>query len=198
MPELHHADRSYRRGAIMGLTMAEAFILIAFTLLLLFAFWQWEKEKENTPAVRAFKELSHDQRQTVLGASRDGSIDRFIDLIGIWNDSKAQLLAEDFKDKWRFIDKDELLRLIDAASALPEDVQRDLADMVESQNAQEILKQMAQLEALMEVGSNITDLLEKSSIAEKVEKSGMNVDEALAAAKAVESLEASGRSLESR
>jgi len=52
--DIPHMDRSYRRGSFMGLTIAEAFILIAFTLLLLFAFWQWEAEKENTPAVQAF------------------------------------------------------------------------------------------------------------------------------------------------
>lgn len=29
-------DRSYKRGAVMGLTVAEAFILLSFCLLLLF------------------------------------------------------------------------------------------------------------------------------------------------------------------
>ena len=66
MSDVTQTNRSYRRGAIMGLTMAEAFILIAFALLLLFAFWQWEKEKENTPEVVAFRELPDDLRHAVL------------------------------------------------------------------------------------------------------------------------------------
>ena len=82
-------DRGYRRGAIMGLTMAEAFILIAFALLLLFAFWQWEEERENTPEVQAFKGLPYDRRQTVLAASQDGSIEAFMALQEAGVDLKA-------------------------------------------------------------------------------------------------------------
>jgi len=37
----------------MGLTVAEAFILISFLLLLLFAFWQWDIQKEKTNDLRA-------------------------------------------------------------------------------------------------------------------------------------------------
>jgi len=44
IPDFKPIDRGYRRGAIMGLTVAEAFILIAFLLLLLFAFWQNEAQ----------------------------------------------------------------------------------------------------------------------------------------------------------
>ncbi|MBC6405796.1 MAG: OmpA family protein [Rhodospirillales bacterium] len=82
-------DRGYRRGAIMGLTMAEAFILIAFALLLLFAFWQWEEERENMPEVQAFKGLPYDRRQLVLAASQDGSIESFMALQEAGVDLKA-------------------------------------------------------------------------------------------------------------
>ena len=75
--EVNDTDRSYRRGAIMGLTMAEAFILISFALLLLFGFWQKEMQKEITPEVAAFKKLSLEHRQTVLVAAQDGSLMAF-------------------------------------------------------------------------------------------------------------------------
>ncbi len=43
-------DRSYNRGAVMGLTVAEAFILLAFCLLLLFTWWQVETEEKSLMA----------------------------------------------------------------------------------------------------------------------------------------------------
>ncbi len=196
MSDVSHTDRSYRRGAIMGLTMAEAFILIAFALLLLFAFWQWEKEKENTPEVRAFRELPYDQRQTVLGASRDGSLEAFIVLKEQGVDFATPASVENPKEKWRFIDQDEVLRLMDAASQLPEDMQRDLADLVENKKAQEVLKEMALLEELVESGREVADLIAKSEIASQVEASGLSVDELLATAQIVESLDSSGHSFE--
>jgi|GEM_PF-676839 len=196
MSDVSHTDRSYRRGAIMGLTMAEAFILIAFALLLLFAFWQWEKEKENTPEVRAFRELPYDQRQTVLGASRDGSLEAFIVLKEQGVDFATPASVENPKEKWRFVDQDEVLRLMDAASQLPEDMQRDLADLVENKKAQEVLKEMALLEELVESGREVADLIAKSEIASQVEASGLSVDELLATAQIVESLDSSGHSFE--
>lgn len=196
MSDVSHTDRSYRRGAIMGLTMAEAFILIAFALLLLFAFWQWEKEKENTPEVRAFRELPYDQRQTVLGASRDGSLEAFIVLKAQGVDFATPASVENPKEKWRFIDQDDVLRLMDAASQLPEDMQRDLADLVENKKAQEVLKEMALLEELVESGREVADLIAKSEIASQVEASGLSLDELLATAQIVESLDSSGHSFE--
>ncbi|MEP0941320.1 DUF1524 domain-containing protein [Roseibium sp.] len=176
--------------------MAEAFILIAFALLLLFAFWQWEKEKENTPEVRAFRELPNDQRQIVLGASMDGSLEAFIVLKEQGVDFATPASVENPKEKWRFIDQDEVLRLMDAATQLPEDMQRDLADLVENKKVQEVLKEMALLEELVESGREVADLIARSEIASQVEASGLSVDELLATAKIVESLDLSGHSFE--
>lgn len=46
-PSRIDADRNYRRGAIMGLTVAEVFMLIAFALLMLLAIWRFEADAEN-------------------------------------------------------------------------------------------------------------------------------------------------------
>ncbi len=196
MADASRFNRSYRRGAIMGLTMAEAFILIAFALLLLFAFWQWETEKENTPEVQAFKELPYEQRQTVLVGAQDGSIKAFAELKESGVDFSSPASVEKPQEKWRFIDKGEVLRLVDAASSLPEDMQRDLADMVESQEAQEILKEMAVLEKLVESGRRIADLIDSSDISEALEESGRSVEELLAVSQIIESLENSGHSID--
>lgn len=196
MSDPSQMDRSYRRGAVMGLTMAEAFILIAFALLLLFAFWQWEKEKENTPEVRAFKELPYDQRQTVLTASRDGSIEAFMVLKEKGVDFRSPASVDEPKEKWRFIDQDEVRRLLDAASEFPEDIQRDLADMMESEEAQEILKEMGALEELVASGKEIADLVASTEVAQVINESGMSPQDLLATVGILKSLDESGRTLE--
>ena len=196
MSDVNHTDRSYRRGAVMGLTMAEAFILISFALLLLFAFWQWEKEQENPPEVVAFRELPYDQRQTVLVASQDGSIEAFIALKERGVDFTAPASFEKPSEKWRFIDKDEVNRLLDAASKLPTDIQQDLADLVESKKAQDVLSEMAALEELVDSGQKIASLIENSEIARQIQDTGMSLNDLLNTAQIVESLKTTGLSFE--
>lgn len=147
----HGFERQYRRGAIMGMTMAEAFVLIAFALLLLFSFWRWEVDRENTEHVVAFKNLPGKSQKAFLEAVNDGSLQVFVSLKKAGVDFSAPEVAKDIPERWRFIDKDDLVRLQDAAAQLPEDVQRDLADLVEVGDAEAILSQMAVLEQLADM-----------------------------------------------
>jgi len=169
MADVQSTDRHYRRGAIMGLTMAEAFILICFALLLLFAFWQWEVEKQNTPAVEAFKELTDEQRQTILVSVQDGSMDAFVSLKDKGMDFATPATIENPKEKWRFIDQSELLRLTDAAASLPEDIQRSLANLVEAGQAEKLLQEMAVLEDLVKAGQTLEGITGKIRNAESQE-----------------------------
>ncbi len=169
MSSVQQSDRNYRRGAIMGLTMAEAFILIAFALLLLFAFWQWEEEKKNTPDVNAFRQLTEVQRQTVLTSFNDGSIDAFVALKESGMDFSTPADIDNPQEKWRFIDEDELLRLTDAAASLPEDIQRDLADIVEAGQAKKLLREMAVLDDLIKAGQTLEGISGKIRDAEAQE-----------------------------
>lgn len=196
MSDVQFSDRNYRRGAIMGLTIAEAFILIAFALLLLFAFWQWEVEKENTPEVQAFKELTDGQQKTVLVSTEDGSIEAFVSLKEKGVDFATPASVENPKEKWRFIDQDEVLRLIDAAQKLPADMQRDLADMVEADRAKDVLSQMAILEELVDAGKSVEELITSSRVSEIIDQSGKSVEELLQTAQLIESLEKSGKSID--
>jgi outer membrane protein OmpA-like peptidoglycan-associated protein len=205
MSDLQDSDRNYRRGAIMGLTMAEAFVLICFALLLLFSFWQWEVEKQNTPAVEAFRELPAGQQQTILASAKDGSIEAFVKLKENGADFAVHSSSDQPQDKWRFIDKDDLLRLVDAAQSLPNDLQRDLADMVEADKAADILKEMAVLEdisassefvqELLNSGYNIEELLDVANVMDTLARSGQSVDDLLVAAEKLEGLESVGQTL---
>lgn len=190
--DVSETDRSYRRGAIMGLTMAEAFILIAFALLLLFAFWQWELQKEITAEVEAFKELPFDHQQIVVEAFENGALQAFVS-----HYQRDSRFSDMNPENWRFIDEDELRRLLDASSRLPEDIQRDLADLVENDLARDVLSQMRALEELVEAGNQIEDLLKSSEIAIQIEESGFSVAELLSTAQLIENLRDSGQTLES-
>lgn len=169
MASIHKSSRDYRRGAIMGLTMAEAFVLISFALLLLFAFWQLEAEEKNTAEIVEFRGLKLADQQEFLKSLNDGSLDAFITLKDKGIDFSTPSDFDRPKDKWRFIDKDEVTRLVDSASKLPEDVQRDLADMVEANDAVEILKKMALLEELIKEGQTLKDISWKIQNAENQE-----------------------------
>ena len=46
MPDPVEGTRQYRRGAVMGLTVAEAFMLLAFVLMMLMMLWRQEDKKE--------------------------------------------------------------------------------------------------------------------------------------------------------
>ncbi len=154
-PAVSNADRSYRRGAVMGLTIAEAFILIAFALLLLFAFWQWETEQENTTEVEAFKALPPEDQAAIIAGMQDGSMEAFTSLrqSGVDFDAPASVAAP--REQWRFIDKDDQRRLLDAVISLPEDIQRDLADMVEAKEIIPILHRLSLLEDIVSAGQDI-------------------------------------------
>jgi len=169
--DIKHIDRGYRRGAIMGLTVAEAFILIAFLLLLLFAFWQWEiqREKEESSAdVQTFMQLPREQREMVLKSIDDGSMVAFFILRERGVEIDALMRFDGPAEKWRFIDKDEEERILEAVADLPEDVQRDLADLVEADTVLPALEQMAALQELVKAGQSIDLLKERIRHLEKL------------------------------
>ena len=144
----------------MGLTMAEAFILIAFALLLLFALWQWETTKENTEAVEEFKNLTAEQKATALNVTY-----RFQDLDQQQLERVEAAIADgvfqDPSNSWRFISETDLKRLIDGAQRLPEDVRRQLADLVTAQQAEQVLSELGALERIVEAGQSLSDISNK-------------------------------------
>lgn len=58
---LTDGSRHYRRGAVMGLTAAEAFILLAFVLLMLLMLWRAENEDEMR-TLREFADLGIEEQ----------------------------------------------------------------------------------------------------------------------------------------
>lgn len=73
-------DRNYRRGAVMGLTVAEAFILLAFCLLLLFAWWQIDTESRSLEVTAKIGEMTDQEKREIAAAIADGSVERILEL----------------------------------------------------------------------------------------------------------------------
>ncbi len=65
IPDPAESSRQYRRGAVMGLTVAEAFMLLAFVLLMLMLLWRFEDRKQ-LEAVQDFIDLPPAERAAVL------------------------------------------------------------------------------------------------------------------------------------
>lgn len=172
------SNRGYRRGAVMGLTLAEAFILITFAVLMLLALWRLQVNHElsrfdgleglSVPELNTVRRLVRSgQLETVdqiiagggnlehvveqlaeLGEARltpsevaaaitlanSDQLEAASSLVTEGLDLAAGAGLDDQIERWRLIDRDEILRMVDAVADMPDDVQSDLADLVEIDN----------------------------------------------------------------
>jgi len=69
IPDPVESTRQYRRGAVMGLTVAEAFMLLAFVLLMLMMLWRSE-DARKLAAAKGFTDLPADEREAVIETAR--------------------------------------------------------------------------------------------------------------------------------
>ena len=120
-------DRSYKRGAVMGLTVAEAFILLAFCLLLLFTWWQIDTEKRSLVAADAIAQMTPEQKAELIASLSNGSLAIATEL------RKAGLDARDpqVKDYARFMREEDFRRLMEASVKLAPQTRLSLANAVE-------------------------------------------------------------------
>ncbi len=145
------SSRQYRRGVLLGMTLAEAFILIAFSLLLLLAAWKTQADGELS-RYRRIETLTPEQVDVVARMNEAGRLEEaahlaesagFDALLEIEKNGadlvRLSEIATD-QERWRLIDKDELRRILDGAQALPEDIQRDLADLVQIEDPRGIMR----------------------------------------------------------
>ena len=69
IPDPAESTRQYRRGAVMGLTVAEAFMLLAFVLLMLMMLWRSE-DSRRIAAAKGFTDLPAAKREAILETAR--------------------------------------------------------------------------------------------------------------------------------
>lgn len=147
MRELGGSDRAYRRGAVMGLTVAEAFILLAFCLLLLFTWWQVETERKSLVAADAIGDLTEAQKAEVVEGLSDGTFQIANTLRQQGVSMLGPQAVEDAKQFSRFMSQEDLRRLMQGAAQLPPDTRLRLADTVEIGDAAQLVQAMTQIGA---------------------------------------------------
>jgi endonuclease YncB( thermonuclease family)/outer membrane protein OmpA-like peptidoglycan-associated protein len=160
----------YRRGALMGFTVAESFMLIAFALLLLLALLRYTDAERD----RAMGALNPAQQVAIAHAAFDGSLD---DLLAVprGEEERAALREgalivgrnrmSDMEDAARLVAEEDIRRLAEAAAAMPEDLRRRLTDMVRLEDYKDLLESLEALKALDE-GGVIVDAKEIETLRE--------------------------------
>lgn len=144
-------DRNYKRGAVMGLTVAEAFILLAFCLLLLFSWWQVETERKSLVAADEIAHLTDAQKAEIVAGLSDGTFQ-------LANTLRREMAREglpvagpeavaDAQQFSRFMSEQDLKRLMQGAAELPPDTRLRLADTVEVGDARRLTQAMDQIAA---------------------------------------------------
>lgn len=141
-------EANFRRGTIMGLTAAEAFMLICFVLLLLLGLWR-ESTREAlvfydqfTPNQRAAAEIYRadlealGQNMQELKSFQDlvaeaGGQDKLRDTLRALQ-QYPDLPIDDATDRIRLLDEATIRAIAEASAKLPPDAQRKLADLMES------------------------------------------------------------------
>ena len=123
-------DRSYKRGAVMGLTVAEAFILLSFCLLLLFTWWQIDTEKRSLIAADAIAEMTPDEKAAIVSGLSDGTFALATELRKAGVDASDPQVAQDLKDYARFMREEDFRRLMEASIKLDPQTRLSLADTI--------------------------------------------------------------------
>ena len=160
---------SYRDGTIMGLTAAEAFMLISFILLLLLT-WRFLADvetKKELDRVRNFGDQFTQEEQRLAIEFRDRlhefkeNIDA-IDLVitrsatelqvetGLELESRFGRLDPDLMGgRLRLMDKERLRVLLESVQDLPEDELQELTDMV---STEDLAKRLQEFQAFEDIG----------------------------------------------
>ncbi|QFT97434.1 Succinoglycan biosynthesis protein ExoI [Roseovarius sp. THAF8] len=138
----------------MGLTVAEAFILLAFCLLLLFTYWQAkadeEKEilrQEKEEIIASYGNLTRDQQAELMAAFEDGRMEALITIEKAGVDIREAVKAIEPEEFTRFIQEEQLQRILAGAAKLDEETLVDLSELVEIGKNDMIMRALAAAES---------------------------------------------------
>lgn len=119
-------DTGYKRGAVMGLTVAEAFILLSFCLMLLFTWWQVEAQERQDALLESFGDLTPEQKQAIISVIDQGSA------------SAMAALAKE-GDLARMAREKDLSELIPALVVMPDEQREALAKMIKEGTLDDVI-----------------------------------------------------------
>ncbi|MCC6864233.1 MAG: thermonuclease family protein [Rhodobacteraceae bacterium] len=115
----------------MGLTVAEAFILLSFVLLLLFAWWQIDTERRSLVSADKIGKMTETQKHEVFSALSDGTFDVAKQLREVGITSLTALSREDAAQFARFIREEDFRQLMNGAIKLDPDTRVKLSEAIE-------------------------------------------------------------------
>ena len=124
-------DRSYKRGAVMGLTVAEVFILLSFCLLLLFTWWQIDTENRSIMAADEFASMTPQEKAAVVEGLSDGTFKLAAALRAEGVNASDPKVVQDLQDYARFMREEDFRRLMEAVVPLDPATRLSLAETVE-------------------------------------------------------------------
>lgn len=173
---------SYRRGTVMGLTAAEAFMLISFILLLVLGLWRKEISEQLDEAEKFSAGLTVAQRDVAL--QYKDKLDKLDEIIKerevyskaiqsakspeqvvealAYHDKLKGMGLDEIEERLRLLEREIVEQLAELAAEMPEDDLRKLTDL-------------AALEKIPEV----KELQQALSDLSKYEDSGVTPDEAI-------------------
>lgn len=156
-------DRSYKRGAVMGLTVAEAFILLSFCLLLLFTWWQVDTERRSLVAADRIAELTPEQKEDIVAGLSDGTFDLATALRKAGTDLSAPDAIERVSEYTRFMRDEDMKRLMDAVVKLSPETRLSLADAIMVTDDAMLRSVLAQAQTGDSTANTIADRLETAA-----------------------------------
>lgn len=177
-------EANFRRGSIMGLTAAEAFMLICFILLLLLGLWR-ETTREAllffdqfTPNQRAAAAIYQSELEDLGSSMKEiktfqelveeaGGQDRVRDTLRVLQEY-PELPVTEILDRIRLLDEATIKSIAEASAKLSGDAKRKLAN----------LTQVEEFEALVEVAhSSPQELLENAQRLDQYEETGLTPEQ---------------------
>jgi outer membrane protein OmpA-like peptidoglycan-associated protein len=205
-------DANYRRGTIMGLTAAEAFMLICFILLLTISLWQRQTldklrlANEELSQVRDFHDsftleqrvaaVTYKEALEELGSNLQkaksfeqllgeaGGEARFRETLQTLRDVQ-DVPPNDVVDRVRLLDDRLVRQMAEATARLPEEAKRKLVDLTSAE----------QFQAMIEVAhSSPQALVEAVERLERFEELGLAPEEIATLSEALEAYELTGLS----
>lgn len=153
---------SYRRGTVMGLTAAEAFMLIAFILLTLLVLWRVTANEEKERLVEENVALSE-------RIERLGSQDAILEAVAFQQRFENRD-PDVMEERLTLLEDESLVALVQEIRSMTDDGRRELTDMVRSEAFPGAREKVEAIDRLGLVPGDIDALLEANAEAQKLRK----------------------------
>jgi endonuclease YncB( thermonuclease family) len=150
----------------MGLTVAEAFILLSFCLLLLFTWWQIETERKSLIVAEGIGKLTDQEKAEIVDGLSDGTFQAAQVLRSAGLDLSDRTALEDAAQYSRFMRNEDFQRLMKGVVKLSPETRLSLAEAVAVTDEVALRAKLATLEPDDSTVEQIAGRLQKAAKAQ--------------------------------